>query len=369
MVLKGTKEEEHHAKHTDFCTLSDLLLEADVIQTHYVNVNGERKNEHKNNSELDERFFPKTPFVVNERVNDNSNDNNDDDAKTALRKKRKSVLGKEIERKLFESFENLKTDRARDFLTRRRFLETFESGNLISNAFSKQRLSRAFERNCSVRKSARGDGSGDDGAVDFDGFVMCVFECAKAYDVDCEVVAKRIISTAFALERRKMMTRKSNSNSINNTSKVVVGVDDDDYDDDLDDEEEFYEYKDLVSSRTMKKIDALEDRVMNCFEAVFCKAANAAAAANNNMSTSNNSINEREFIKICSACALIGNNLSKTDALDVAVDIARSKNRGIDRIGFIRGLRQIAIIHDVPFEDVARRVIAVATTLSTRASP
>ena len=103
------------------------------------------------------------------------------------------------------------------------------------------------------------------------------------------------------------------------------------------------------SSRDCIKI---EDRVANAFETVFCQS-----------SSSRSTISEREFIKICIACALIGNGFTKSDCLDIAFSIGAPETGEIDSRAFVRGLRKIAVVHDVPFSDVGKRVLAVSRAL------
>ena len=122
----------------------------------------------------------------------------------------------------------------------------------------------------------------------------------------------------------------------------------------------------------------LEDRVANAFETVFCQSLATTTGPSSSSSAfrlgggrggggerrRRKTIDEREFVKICTACALIGNGFTASDCLDVAFAVgAAEKNGEITTRAFLRALRKIASAHDVSFADVARRVVAVSKAL------
>ena len=279
---------------------------------------------------------------------------------------------------------------------------------------------RCFE-DASIIGCERDDGDGmmSRRGIGFEQFVKLLAEdVAKAYDVDAKVVGKRVVATAYAIERRKEEEERRKGGT----------CDDDDDDDDAgtDDEKHANAYASsrqrmmtttplsttfsksansggstsswrvraerhanrygritddhvVAATRRRKKSAAticdddddennveeyrfadddtkIEDRVAHAFETVLCQSSSES-------SRSSTTISEREFIKICIACALIGNGFTKSDCLDIAFSIGAPETGEIDRRAFVRGLRKIAVAHRVPFSDVGKRVLAVSRAL------
>ena len=270
---------------------------------------------------------------------------------------------------------------------------------------------------CFEDASERDDDDGDGmSRVSFEQFLrLLADDVAKAYDVEAKVVGKRVVATAYAIERRKeeeerrkggkcdddddagtddekhanayassrqrMMTTtplsttfSKSANSGGSTSSWRVRAErhanrygriTDDHVvaatrrrkksaaticDDDDDENNVEEYR-FADDDTK-----IEDRVAHAFETVLCQSSSES-------SRSSTTISEREFMKICIACALIGNGFTKSDCLDIAFSIGAPETGEIDRRAFVRGLRKIAVAHRVPFSDVGKRVLAVSRAL------
>ena len=283
------------------------------------------------------------------------------------------------------------------------WLALVTESNLLSKSFSARRAMRCFE-DASERDDDDGDGMS---RVSFEQFLrLLADDVAKAYDVEAKVVGKRVVATAYAIERRKEEEERRKG-----------GKWDGDDDADIDDEKHANAYASrqrmmttplsttfsksangstsswrvraerhanrygritddhvVAATTRRKKSDAaicddyddnnnleyrfaddtkIEDRVANAFETVLCQSSES----------SRSTISEREFIKICIACALIGNGFTKSDCLDIAFSIGAPETGEIDRRAFVRGLRKIALVHDVPFSDVGKRVLAVSRAL------
>ena len=291
------------------------------------------------------------------------------------------------------------------------WLAVVTESRLLSKSFSARKAMRCFEDAIIGCEKDDGDGMSRRG-IRFEQFLKLLAEdVAKAYDVDAKVVGKRVVATAYAIERRKeeeerrkggkcdddddagtddekhanayasrqrMMTTPLSttfSKSANGSTsswrvraerhanrygritddhvvaatrrrkKSAATICDDD-----DDENNVEEYR-FADDDTK-----IEDRVAHAFETVLCQSSSES-------SRSSTTISEREFIKICIACALIGNGFTKSDCLDIAFSIGAPETGEIDRRAFVRGLRKIAVAHRVPFSDVGKRVLAVSRAL------
>ena len=295
------------------------------------------------------------------------------------------------------------------------WLAVVTESRLLSKSFSARKAMRCFEDAIIGCEKDDGDGMSRRG-IRFEQFLKLLAEdVAKAYDVDAKVVGKRVVATAYAIERRKeeeerrkggkcdddddagtddekhanayassrqrMMTTtplsttfSKSANSGGSTSSWRVRAErhanrygriTDDHVvaatrrrkksaaticDDDDDENNVEEYR-FADDDTK-----IEDRVAHAFETVLCQSSSES-------SRSSTTISEREFIKICIACALIGNGFTKSDCLDIAFSIGAPETGEIDRRAFVRGLRKIAVAHRVPFSDVGKRVLAVSRAL------
>ena len=296
------------------------------------------------------------------------------------------------------------------------WLAVVTESRLLSKSFSARKAMRCFEDASIGCERDDGDGMMSRRGIGFEQFLKLLAEdVAKAYDVDAKVVGKRVVATAYAIERRKeeeerrkggkcdddddagtddekhanayassrqrMMTTtplsttfSKSANSGGSTSswrvraerhanrygritddhvvaatrrrkKSAAAICDDD-----DDENNVEEYR-FADDDTK-----IEDRVAHAFETVLCQSSSES-------SRSSTTISEREFIKICIACALIGNGFTKSDCLDIAFSIGAPETGEIDRRAFVRGLRKIAVAHRVPFSDVGKRVLAVSRAL------
>ena len=298
------------------------------------------------------------------------------------------------------------------------WLAVVTESRLLSKSFSARKAMRCFEDAIIGCEKDDGDGMSRRG-IRFEQFLKLLAEdVAKAYDVDAKVVGKRVVATAYAIERRKEEEERRKGGT----------CDDDDDDDDAgtDDEKHANAYASsrqrmmtttplsttfsksansggstsswrvraerhanrygritddhvVAATRRRKKSAAticdddddennveeyrfadddtkIEDRVAHAFETVLCQSSSES-------SRSSTTISEREFIKICIACALIGNGFTKSDCLDIAFSIGAPETGEIDRRAFVRGLRKIAVAHRVPFSDVGKRVLAVSRAL------
>jgi hypothetical protein len=158
--------------------------------------------------------------------------------------------------------------------------------------------------------------------------------------------------------------RNSNNNDINFT-RALIGYQNNEVDEDA-------KIEDIL----------LEDRVANAFETTFCQSSSKTTR------TPPTTINEREFVKICAACAFIGNGFTASNCSDLAFAVGRERRqrrRGrkgeeededkegltgveIDARAFLVGLREIASVHDVSFADVAERVSRLLSSNSSSSS-
>ena len=85
------------------------------------------------------------------------------------------------------------------------WLAVVTESRLLSKSFSARRAMRCFE-DASIGCDERDDGDGmmSRRGIGFEQFVKLLAEdVAKAYDVDAKVVGKRVVATAYAIERRK----------------------------------------------------------------------------------------------------------------------------------------------------------------------
>ena len=297
------------------------------------------------------------------------------------------------------------------------WLAVVTESRLLSKSFSARKAMRCFEDASIGCEKDDGDGMSRRG-IRFEQFLKLLAEdVAKAYDVDAKVVGKRVVATAYAIERRKEEEERRKGGTCDDDDDDDAGTDDEKHAnayassrqrmmtttplsttfsksansggstsswrvraerhanrygritddhvvaatrrrkksaaticDDDDDENNVEEYR-FADDDTK-----IEDRVAHAFETVLCQSSSES-------SRSSTTISEREFIKICIACALIGNGFTKSDCLDIAFSIGAPETGEIDRRAFVRGLRKIAVAHRVPFSDVGKRVLAVSRAL------
>ena len=298
------------------------------------------------------------------------------------------------------------------------WLAVVTESRLLSKSFSARKAMRCFEDASIGCERDDGDGMMSRRGIGFEQFLKLLAEdVAKAYDVDAKVVGKRVVATAYAIERRKEEEERRKGGTCDDDDDDDAGTDDEKHAnayassrqrmmtttplsttfsksansggstsswrvraerhanrygritddhvvaatrrrkksaaticDDDDDENNVEEYR-FADDDTK-----IEDRVAHAFETVLCQSSSES-------SRSSTTISEREFIKICIACALIGNGFTKSDCLDIAFSIGARETGEIDRRAFVRGLRKIAVAHRVPFSDVGKRVLAVSRAL------
>ena len=394
-------------KVVDRATLAELLVEADVVL---------RASSFKTSSQ--KKFEKKK----DEKDDDDDDDDENDDEEEALVEERgggEGFFSSTATKRLHGAYLSFCSDATREkqgttiqkttihhrtkMMNSKDWLALVTESNLLSKSFSARRAMRCFE-DASERDDDDGDGMS---RVSFEQFLrLLADDVAKAYDVEAKVVGKRVVATAYAIERRKEEEERRKG-----------GKCDDDDDAGTDDEKHANAYASrqrmmttplsttfsksangstsswrvraerhanrygritddhvVAATTRRKKSDAaicddyddnnnleyrfaddtkIEDRVANAFETVLCQSSES----------SRSTISEREFIKICIACALIGNGFTKSDCLDIAFSIGAPETGEIDRRAFVRGLRRIALVHDVPFSDVGKRVLAVSRAL------
>ena len=401
-------------KVVDRATLAELLVEADVVlrASSFRSSSSQKKFEKKKDEKDDD--------------DDDDDDENDDDEEEALVEERgggEGFFSSTATKRLHGAYLSFCSDATREkqqgttttttqkttihhrtkmMMNSKDWLALVTESNLLSKSFSARRAMRCFE-DASERDDDDGDGMS---RVSFEQFLrLLADDVAKAYDVEAKVVGKRVVATAYAIERRKEEEERRKGGK----------CDDDDDDAGTDDEKHANAYASrqrmmttplsttfsksangstsswrvraerhanrygritddhvVAATTRRKKSDAaicddyddnnnleyrfaddtkIEDRVANAFETVLCQSSES----------SRSTISEREFIKICIACALIGNGFTKSDCLDIAFSIGAPETGEIDRRAFVRGLRKIALVHDVPFSDVGKRVLAVSS--------
>ena len=403
-------------KVVDRVSLAELLVEADVVL---------RASSKSMSFTSSRKKYEKKEFV------DDENDDDDEDTTNAPKGRRGffSSFSTALTKRLhgaYLSFCSDKTATTREKkqdgttattvqkMNSKDWLAVVTESRLLSKSFSARKAMRCFEDAIIGCEKDDGDGMSRRG-IRFEQFLKLLAEdVAKAYDVDAKVVGKRVVATAYAIERRKeeeerrkggkcdddddagtddekhanayassrqrMMTttplsttfsKSANSGSTSSwrvraerhanrygritddhvvaatrrRKKSAATICDDD-----DDENNVEEYR-FADDDTK-----IEDRVAHAFETVLCQSSSES-------SRSSTTISEREFIKICIACALIGNGFTKSDCLDIAFSIGAPETGEIDRRAFVRGLRKIAVAHRVPFSDVGKRVLAVSRAL------
>ena len=406
-------------KVVDRVSLAELLVEADVVLRAVSSKSCSTSKSRK--KKFDEK---------KECVDDDENDDDDEDTANGPKESRRggvfsgsfsTALTKRL-RGAYLSFcsDTTATTGVVQKMNSKDWLAVVTESRLLSKSFSARKAMRCFE-DASIIGCERDDGDGmmSRRGIGFEQFLKLLAEdVAKAYDVDAKVVGKRVVATAYAIERRKEEEERRKGGT----------CDDDDDDDDAgtDDEKHANAYASsrqrmmtttplsttfsksansggstsswrvraerhanrygritddhvVAATRRRKKSAAticdddddennveeyrfadddtkIEDRVAHAFETVLCQSSSES-------SRSSTTISEREFIKICIACALIGNGFTKSDCLDIAFSIGAPETGEIDRRAFVRGLRKIAVAHRVPFSDVGKRVLAVSRAL------
>lgn len=430
-------------RHVDTVSFADLCLEADVILESSFNSNSVAASAHfhQNHSEKKIKKIKKIQATENT-------------PKEVLLFPRSMAKRLKSAFALFSSSSSSLNE-----MNSNEWLDTLRRSNLLSNGFSDARASRCFENIIfagdftpkTMNRDDDEDFEDEDerrrrerrrrSSINFDQFLhLLARKVAKAYDVEAKVVGKRVVATAYAIERRReeeaqkeeeeeaesdddddsdgyreydgyennvfsnrrraMMTmpplatthhtnaaaasslgvssswrvraaeytnryRNSNNNDIN-FARALIGYQNNEADEDA-------KIEDIL----------LEDRVANAFETTFCQSSSKTTR------TPPTTINEREFVKICAACAFIGNGFTASNCSDLAFAVGRERRqrrRGrrkgeedqeeeerltgveIDARAFLGGLREIASVHDVSFAHVAERVLRLLSSNSSSSS-
>ena len=422
-------------KVVDRVSLAELLVEADVVLRALAS-----KSFTTSKSSRKKKFddAKKKECVVD----DDENDDDDEDTTNAPKGRRRGFFSSSFSTALtkrlhgaYLSFCSDKTATTREKkqggtltatvvqkMNSKDWLAVVTESRLLSKSFSARKAMRCFEDAIIGCEKDDGDGMSRRG-IRFEQFLKLLAEdVAKAYDVDAKVVGKRVVATAYAIERRKEEEERRKGGKCDDDDEDDDDDDDDDDDAGTDDEKHANAYASrqrmmttplsttfsksangstsswrvraerhanrygritddhvVAATRRRKKSAAticdddddennveeyrfadddtkIEDRVAHAFETVLCQSSSES-------SRSSTTISEREFIKICIACALIGNGFTKSDCLDIAFSIGAPETGEIDRRAFVRGLRKIAVAHRVPFSDVGKRVLAVSRAL------
>ena len=430
-------------RHVDVVSFADLCLEADVILESSLNSNSGAASAH-----FHQNHFPeKIKKIKKSESGHQATENTPKEVVSfprSMTKRLKSAFA------LFSSSSSSLNE-----MNSNEWLDLLRRSNLLSNGFSDARASRCFENIIFAGdftpddEDEDEDENNDDGngrrrrssSINFDQFLhLLARKVAKAYDVEAKVVGKRVVATAYAIERRReeearkeeeeegesdddddsdgyreydgcennvfsnrrrramtMMPppatthhttaaaasslgvssswrvraaeytnryRNSNNNDINFT-RALIGYQNNEVDEDA-------KIEDIL----------LEDRVANAFETTFCQSSSKTTR------TPPTTINEREFVKICAACAFIGNGFTASNCSDLAFAVGRERRRQrrrgrkgedqeeeerltgveIDARAFLVGLREIASVHDVSFADVAERVLRLLSSNSSSSS-
>ena len=425
-------------RHVDVVSFADLCLEADVILESSLNSNsGAASSAHQNHSEKMKTKKSESGQQATENI-----------------PKEVAVFPRSMTKRLKSAFALFSSSSLNE-MNSNEWLDLLRRSNLLSNGFSDARARRCFENIIFAGdftpddEDEDKDENNDDerrrrrrrraSSINFDQFLhLLARKVAKAYDVEAKVVGKRVVATAYAIERRReeearkeeeeegdsdddddsdgyreydgyennvfsnrrraMTTmpppatthhttaaaasslgvsswrvraaeytnryRNSNNNDINFT-RALIGYQNNEADEDA-------KIEDIL----------LEDRVANAFETTFCQSSSKTTR------TPPTTINEREFVKICAACAFIGNGFTASNCSDLAFAVGRERrqrSRGrkgeeededkegltvveIDARAFLVGLREIASVHDVSFADVAERVLRLLSSNSSSSS-
>ena len=425
-------------RHVDVVSFADLCLEADVILESSLNSNsGAASSAHQNHAEKMKTKKSESGQQATENI-----------------PKEVVVFPRSMTKRLKSAFALFSSSSSSlNEMNSNEWLDLLRRSNLLSNGFSDARARRCFENIIFAGDFTPDDEDEDEdenndderrrrrrrraSSINFDQFLhLLARKVAKAYDVEAKVVGKRVVATAYAIERRReeeaqkeeeeeegesddsdgyreydgyennvfsnrrramtMMPppatthhttaaaasslgvsswrvraaeytnryRNSNNNDIN-FARALIGYQNNEADEDA-------KIEDIL----------LEDRVANAFETTFCQSSSKTTR------TPPTTINEREFVKICAACAFIGNGFTASNCSDLAFAVGRERRqrrRGrkgeeededkerltgveIDTRAFLVGLREIASVHDVSFADVAERVLRLLSSNSSSSS-
>ena len=201
-------------KVVDRVSLAELLVEADVVLRALASKSFTTSKSSRKKKFDDEK---KKECVVD----DDENDDDDEDTTNAPKGRRRgffSSFSTALTKRLhgaYLSFCSDTTATTRGTLTAttvvqkmmnsKDWLAVVTESRLLSKSFSARRAMRCFE-DASIGCDERDDGDGmmSRRGIGFEQFVKLLAEdVAKAYDVDAKVVGKRVVATAYAIERRK----------------------------------------------------------------------------------------------------------------------------------------------------------------------
>ena len=433
-------------RHVDVVSFADLCLEADVILESSLNSNSGAASARFHQNHFPEKIKKTKKSESGHRATENT------------RPKEVVVFPRSMTKRLKSAFALFSSSSLNE-MNSNEWLDLLRRSNLLSNGFSDARARRCFENIIFAGDFTPDDEDEDEdenndderrrrrrrrraSSINFDQFLhLLARKVAKAYDVEAKVVGKRVVATAYAIERRReeeaqkeeeeegesdddddsdgyreydgyennvfsnrrraMTTmpppatthhttaaaasslgvsswrvraaeytnryRNSNNNDIN-FARALIGYQNNEADEDA-------KIEDIL----------LEDRVANAFETTFCQSSSKTTR------TPPTTINEREFVKICAACAFIGNGFTASNCSDLAFAVGRERRRQrrrgrkgeedqeeeeeerltgveIDARAFLVGLREIASVHDVSFADVAERVLRLLSSNSSSSS-
>ena len=432
-------------RHVDVVSFADLCLEADVILESSLNSNSGAASAHFHQNHFPEKIKKIKKSESGHQATENTGPKEVVLFPRSMTKRLKSAFA------LFSSSSSSLNE-----MNSNEWLDLLRRSNLLSNGFSDARARRCFENIIFAGDFTPDDEDEDEdenndderrrrrrrraSSINFDQFLhLLARKVAKAYDVEAKVVGKRVVATAYAIERRREEEARK--------EEEEEGESDDD--DDSDGYREYDGYENNVFSNRRRRAttmpppatthhttaaaasslgvssswrvraaeytnryrnsnnndinfahaligyqnneaneDAkiedilLEDRVANAFETTFCQSSSKTTR------TPPTTINEREFVKICAACAFIGNGFTASNCSDLAFAVGRERRqrrRGrkgeeededkerltgveIDTRAFLVGLREIASVHDVSFADVAERVLRLLSSNSSSSS-
>ena len=431
-------------RHVDVVSFADLCLEADVILESSLNSNsGAASSAHQNH-------FPEKIKIKKSKSGHQATENTGP--------KEVALFPRSMTKRLKSAFALFSSSSSSlNEMNSHEWLDLLRRSNLLSNGFSDARAKRCFENIIFAGdftpddEDEDEDENNDDGngrrrrssSINFDHFLhLLARKVAKAYGVEAKVVGKRVVATAYVIERRREEEAQKEGEEEGES-------DDDDNDDEFDGYHREYGYENNVFSNRRRAMtmmpppatthhtnaaaasslgvsswrvraaeytnryrnsnnndinfaraligyqnneadeDAkiedilLEDRVANAFETTFCQSSSKTTR------TPPKTINEREFVKICAACAFIGNGFTASNCSDLAFAVGRERRRQrrrgrkgeedqeeeerltgveIDARAFLVGLREIASVHDVSFADVAERVLRLLSSNSSSSS-
>ena len=424
-------------RHVDVVSFADLCLEADVILESSLNSNSGAASARFHQNHFPEKIKKTKKSESGQQATENV-------------AKEVAVFPRSMTKRLKSAFALFSSSSLNE-MNSNEWLDLLRRSNLLSNGFSDARARRCFENIIFAGDITPDDEDEDEdenndderrrrrraSSINFDQFLhLLARKVAKAYDVEAKVVGKRVVATAYAIERRReeeaqkeeeeeegesddsdgyreydgyennvfsnrrraMTTMPPPATTHHTTAAAAssLGVSSwrvraaeytnryrNSNNNDINFAHALIGYQNNEANEDAKIEDILlEDRVANAFETTFCQSSSKTTR------TPPTIINEREFVKICAACAFIGNGFTASNCSDLAFAVGRERRqrrRGrkgeeededkegltgveIDARAFLVGLREIASVHDVSFADVAERVLRLLSSNSSSSS-